>query len=151
MISRGFTFIELLVSVSILLLLAGLLVAGYNGFNSSQQVTQAAATVRNNLRAIRTAASSGVKPVGCDTLVGYMVNFSDNSSYASSVICSSGAVQNGSIISSYSLPNGIHFVPVPQTIIFYPIDRGASIAESIVIKGSSKTETISVSISGIID
>ena len=49
MTKSGFTFIELLVSISILLLFSGLPIAGYSRYNGTQSLAQAAATLTSNL------------------------------------------------------------------------------------------------------
>ncbi len=144
----GFTLIELMVSVTLLLLLSGLLVAGYNNYNSAQVVVQTAATLKNNLRAVRTSATSGVKPEGCSELLGYEVDFPNAVAYTSGARClSGGATAIVGTVTSYTLPVGVRFAVVPQSILFSSPDGGAS-DQIIELRGSNKSVKLSVSASG---
>lgn len=139
--NRGFTLIELMVTVTILLLLSVLFIANYNGFNSSQTVRQAASTVVANLQGVRTSAAAGVKPTGCDTLIGYIVNFPSASTYTSQASCQN----NQSFpVTTYMLPTGVTFSPTPGSITFYALDRGASGNPTITLVGSGTTTTTNV-------
>lgn len=151
--SEGFTFIELLVSIILILLLTGLLVAGYNRFNSKQLVVEAASTFKNNLRAIRTSASSGLKPEGCDTLVGYEVDFQSTTAYTAAALCYvNGNKQLVGTITPYTLPSGVSFVTragaLPGTIIFNAVDQGVSGAQTIQLTGINNTASIQIWSSG---
>ncbi len=149
---NGFTFIEILVSVTLLLLLSGLLVAGYNRFNDSQVVAQAAATVQNNFRAIRTDAASGIKPEGCGTLVGYRVAFPTSASYTATAVCqTAGGQEELGIPDTYVLPTGVTFTPLPQTFLFYPLERGVSVTQVIELRSDTNVARLSVLSSGIVD
>lgn len=151
MATRGFTLIELLVSVTLLLVLSGLLVAGYNGYNSTQTVTQAGTTFKSNLRAIRTAATSGVKPEGCDMLIGYQVTFTSVASYTSSALCSVGGItQEVGIVSTYTLPASVQFSVLPQNIIFYTVNQGSSTDQTITLTGNGRSIGVTVSKSGVV-
>ncbi len=145
--SHGFTLIEIVVSVAILALLSGLFIANYNGFSNSQTVQQTASDVIANLQSARTMASSGLKPAGCNTLVGYIVNFS-NSSYTVQASCQSGLVGG---INTYTLPMGVTFAsPTPNPITFYALDGGASANQTISLVGNGVTAKVSVSSSGVV-
>ncbi len=148
---HGFTLIEILVSVTLLLVISGLMVANYNGFNDAQVVKQAASTMRSNVQAARTKAATGVKPTGCDQLVGYEVDFTQGT-YTVSALCMVGGSQqvlpNGTV---YPLPEGVIFSPIPLSTIFYALDRGASVAQTITLNGNQKTATISILASGAIN
>ena len=144
---RGFTLIEIIVSVSLLLLLSGLFIANYNGFSSSQNVKQAASDVVTNLQAARINASSGVKPDGCDTLVGYIVNFPTASTYTAQASCQNNV---NFPVTTYTLPTGVTFSPTPQAITFYALNRGASGDQTISLTGSGTTMNVSVFASGVV-
>lgn len=150
---KGFTFIEMVVSVSIILLLAGGVIAGYNGFNDRQIVAQAAATVKSDLRAVSASASTGRKPENCETLVGYKVQFTAPDSYTSQAVCSAGGVESltGQIF-AYVLSRGVQFYPgVPTPIVFFVLNRGASGAQTITVRRNGISASISVSASGLVD
>lgn len=147
----GFTLIEIMVGVVVLLLLSGLLMAGYNRFNDTQSVQQAARTVIANLQAVRTSAGYGTKPAGCDTLIGYRVTFTA-SGYQTSAFCQVGAVQQSvGTVTTYTLPDGVTFSsPPPQPITFYALDRGASADQTITINGNNTTSKVTVLASGVV-
>ncbi len=156
---HGFTFIELIVGVGILMVLSGALVANYNSFASSQTVSQAAATLKNNLNAARTAAASGLKPDGCDTLVGYVVDFATTSSppyYATYAFCDVGGtntrVNSTQKVSTLPLGLTITLSPaLPVSIVFYALDQGASANRTITIQGANASARIAVSTSGTVE
>lgn len=144
---RGFTLIEIIVSVALLLLLSGLFIANYTGFNSSQTVKQAASSLVRNFQGVRTRAASGAKPTGCDTLVGYTVKFPDSSTYTSQASCSNGDVGD---ITTYPLPASVTFSPTPLPVTFYALDRGASTDQTIILTGFGTTATVVVATSGVV-
>ena len=145
--AHGFTLIEIIVTVTLLLVLSGLFMASYTGFNSSQTVKQAASDLISNLQAVRTSASAGVKPVGCVTLVGYIVNFPTDTTYTTQALCLAGAVGE---IRTYTLPRGVTFSPTPQPVTFYALNRGASADQTITITGAGTTMKVSVFTSGVV-
>lgn len=145
--SHGFTLIEIIVSVAILLVLSALFIANYNGFIGSQTVRRAASDLVTNLQAARTSASAGVKPEGCDTLVGYVVNFPTNGSYTTQALCNVGTVGD---VTTYKLPTSVTFSPTPQAITFYALNKGASVDQTISLAGNGVTIQISVFTSGVV-
>jgi prepilin-type N-terminal cleavage/methylation domain-containing protein len=145
--SHGFTLIEIIVSVSVILLLSGLFIAGYNRFNDSQKVQQAAATLIRNLQAARTKAAFGTKPAGCDTLIGYIVKFPNSSTYRAQAVCQVGENLE---VTTYTLPADVTFNPVPGSVTFYALDRGASVNQTISLTGFGTTMKVSVFASGVV-
>lgn len=145
--ARGFTLIEIVVSVTLLLLLSGLFIANYNAFNSSQTVRQTAATLIRNLQAVRTKAAFGTKPTDCDTLVGYTVKFPDLATYTAQAVCQVGEIPE---VTTYTLPTGVTFSPTPGSITFYALGRGASANQTISIVGNGVTSKVSVFESGVV-
>jgi prepilin-type N-terminal cleavage/methylation domain-containing protein len=150
---RGFTLIEIIVSVTLLLLLSGLFMANYNAFNNSQTVKKAASDLIANLQAARTKAASGVKPAGCgaaDTLIGYRVSFT-GTTYTVRARCLVGATDTGFDAKTFTLPAGVTFTsPTPGVVTFYALDRGASAALTITLTDLQTTVKVSVFTSGII-
>lgn len=148
---KGFTFIELIVTVTIVLLLSGFFVASYNTFNRSQAVVQAAQTLKTNLVNIRTRAISSDKPQNCDELQGYQVAFPSDTTYTSVALCTvSGLTEEVGTKVTYTLPKTVTFFPIPSTFIFYVLDRGASADQVITLKGIGKTLEIGIGKGGTI-
>jgi prepilin-type N-terminal cleavage/methylation domain-containing protein len=149
---RGFTLIEIIVSVTLVLILMGLSIAGYNGFTSTQTLSQGSATVKNDLRAVRTSATSGLKPDGCDTLVGYTVTFPGATSYTSTAACDmGGSRENVGPVVTYVLPKGVTFSPVPQPITFYAVSQGTTDPKTVTLVNQGKMVTINVTSAGMVD
>ena len=145
--NRGFTLIEIVVSITVLMIVTGLFLANYSGFSNSQKVRQATSDVIANLQAVRTLATSGIKPTGCDTLIGYIVNFPSASVYTAQAVCQAGLF---GAVTTYSLPTGVVFSPVPSALTFYILGRGASADQTITIVGSGTTMNVAVFTSGVI-
>lgn len=84
---RGFSLIELLVTIAIISLLTGLTIAGYGTFNKKQTVKTEAYKLASNLRLAQQKAISGEKPVGCTgDLQSWQMNITANS-YSQIVVC----------------------------------------------------------------
>lgn len=88
---RGFTLIELIVAVGILLFLIGVGLANYIGFNERQQLIQAAEQVREAVADAQNSARSG-KLRGCAQLAAYRVEIEEDQVQVQSV-CSSGSAE----------------------------------------------------------
>jgi prepilin-type N-terminal cleavage/methylation domain-containing protein len=154
---RGFTFIELVVTVTLILLMSSLVIAAYNGFNSAQAVVQGAQTLKANLVRIRTQAMSGDIPLtnipsDCPELVGYQVEFPTATTYSAVAVCMvDGAREEVGTKVTYTLPKTVQFsAPLPAPLIFYVLDRGASREAVITLTGITKTVNIWVSSTGVV-
>ncbi len=141
---KGFTIIELLVTMGVILLLGGGVVAAFNNFNENQRVKQAALGFKSNLRFAQNKALSGEKPSGCGTLVGYTVSFAA-SSYTIQAQCDSGLV--GATITTL-FPSGVSFVPVPSPFTFAVLTGRIASDTTITLSGLNKTYSLTVSGSG---
>lgn len=71
--SSGFTLIELIIVIAIVVMATGLGLAGYNRFNQKQILTQAALEVRSNLRDAQNRAFTGEKDATCTAPLDYWV------------------------------------------------------------------------------
>lgn len=90
---KGFTLIELVVSVAIMGILVGGGIAAYRTFNTKQLVINAGKEYVQLLRVAQKKAKSGEKPAGCTTLSGYRVSVLANGSRVSTyVLCDGGDV-----------------------------------------------------------
>jgi len=125
--AEGFTLIEMIVAVTIMLVLLGITIIGYTSYNDRQKVKQAALTLKSDLRMARTNATSGKKPLSCnafdETFTGYKVIFT-LSSYTVVPLCSLGEITEEKV--EVTLPSGVSFDPVPYTFTYYPLIKGVS-------------------------
>lgn len=71
---RGFTIIELLVVVTIMLVMLGGGIAAFIKFNEKQKAISGGKLILEQLRSAQTLARIGEKPTGCTKLEGYRVS-----------------------------------------------------------------------------
>lgn len=110
---KGFTFIEIIVAMTISMLVIGFASVKYVDFNRTQIIKNAGATLKNNLRDTQTKAITGIRPTGCNILDGYQVSFTPTT-YATDAYC--GAPSGNS--TTYTLPPNLIFNPVPGNFRF---------------------------------
>jgi prepilin-type N-terminal cleavage/methylation domain-containing protein len=129
---QGFTLIELIVAVTIMMVLLSVTIVGFSSYNQKQRVKQAALSLKSDLHMARTNATSGKKPISCtsdETFEGYDVSFT-TSSYSVAPSCSStGQVDVETVV----LPTGVTFDPIPSFFTYYPLTQGASTPPSQII------------------
>jgi prepilin-type N-terminal cleavage/methylation domain-containing protein len=152
----GFSLIELMVSVTIIGLLAGLGLVGYSDFNQREQVRQAAATLGSHLRETQSRATGGYKPAGwCAaggiTLSAWRLRFTSSTEYVIEGVCSNGSIS--SPLTRITLPTGITKVSGSQ-VEFYVL-TGASSGASFNLQGSVAgapyIQQVNISVSGSIE
>jgi prepilin-type N-terminal cleavage/methylation domain-containing protein len=144
---KGFTLIEVVVSISIALLVTGLIIANYNTYNDIQTLKQAALTFKNDIRFVESKASSGEKPnVGCTQIVGWVITFTQNS-YSYQLQCVDGLVGS---VSQIILPTGVTFSPIPSSFSIFALAQGTSLSDvtTISLAGSGKHYGITLGTSG---
>ncbi len=117
--NHGFTLIELLVSIAIFMLLLGLSIANYIGFNDRQKLTQGAEVVREAVAEAQNSARSG-KLRGCDVLDAYRITIANESGTGKILVephCISGTKEDPR---EFFLPEGVAFdsMDVGATEIF---------------------------------
>lgn len=85
----GLTLVEILVSLAIIMTIAGLSLAAYTDFNNRQILNSTADELKNNLRQARGWAMAGWKQSDCTgTLSGYKISFNpDDYQYQVAVLC----------------------------------------------------------------
>ncbi len=74
----GFTLIEMLVTITIMMLMLGGGLVAYINFNQKQTVLSSVKTVQTALRSAQTKAKNGEKPPGCGVLDAYQVTIATN-------------------------------------------------------------------------
>jgi len=92
----GFTLLEVLVAATVISLLSGISLVGYNRFQERQQLVAAKEQLRNDLRQTQQKALSGEKPAGwCTgsgkTLSYWRLQFVGPTTYEIKSICSDGS------------------------------------------------------------
>lgn len=132
---QGFTLIELVVVVGILLLIGSGVIVNYNAFNENQRVKQVALTLKTNLRLAQTKALSGYKPQDpytCNELEGYTVTFTANQ-YSTQAKCASPDDLQGDV-TSVTLPTGITLSALPATpILEFYVNQGTNLVSDVTI------------------
>ncbi len=144
---KGFTLIEIIVAVTILLVITSVGISNYSGYNQGETVRQTALTVKNDLRYLQGKALSGDKPAGCTKLTGWQMSFTATT-YTTEATCTNGAVAITQ--RTTPLPRTVTFSPVPSTIIYYVLTGGTNVNSvgSINVVGNTKTYLIQVGARG---
>jgi prepilin-type N-terminal cleavage/methylation domain-containing protein len=152
---KGFTLIEVVVTVAISLLVTGFIIVNYNSYNNTQLVKQSALTLKNNIRFAESNASAGVKlvpsttpaPISCTQLSGYTMSFTA-SRYVLQADCVPEGLQSAIVV--VDLPQGVVFQPIPPSITFKTVSRGTSLSAdlTITLSGSGKLYTLTLTPSG---
>lgn len=141
---RGFTLIELMVTVVIMGLLVGGGVAAYSGFNERQQVVTKGKEVMQFIRTAQKKASSGEKPSGCsDKLTAYKVEVVLPSEIQLLALCSGGSSPETLSIDPLTFGANTDFS-------FLTVGGGTSLSadEIIEVKNGSTTYQITISHAG---
>lgn len=146
----GYTLIELIVVVGVIVVLATVGIAGYNTFNQSQTLEQAALNVENALRTAQNKALAGEKlckdvlgnnicqvDPGCGdnndrVLDDWSIIITNNTTYNLRISCGLGAGLY--TLKTSTLPTNMQFTTSPQTISFKPLGQRSTAASTIRIK-----------------
>src|SRR3990167_2926015 len=114
---NGFTIVELLVSISILVFIASGSFGAYRAVARREVLDSAHQQIRTNFSYIRQQALSVVRSTSCiGPLNAYRVTFDDNRNYTASVVCGAGAPVRDK---TYELPVGTEFTTTQPNTIFY--------------------------------
>lgn len=141
----GYTLIEILVAVTIIGLLTGASIAGYNTLNQRQTVLNGGKELMSVMRTAQERATSGVKPTTCAQLIGYSVTAAANGkAYTLSGVCSDATTA----IRTYTLPTGVTFVANLATQFSVQTGGAGGTLGDIQVKSSSYTYTMNVNQSG---
>jgi prepilin-type N-terminal cleavage/methylation domain-containing protein len=88
--NKGFTLIELMVTISVSLALFGVVVVGFNHFLATRKLENTQRELKSELRLVRSKAMNGEKPAtGCDSLLGYSVRI-ESGTVEYAPVCDSG-------------------------------------------------------------
>lgn len=153
---KGFTLVELLIVIAILLTVLSLGVASFNSFNRRETLKQAALTLKSNMRFSQAKAISAQKPAsGCTTYLGMRMSFTSNT-YSMQHECTPEGVivtadcSSGSIRDCVILPAGVQISPVPSDFTFQTVTNTVNISadRSIVLTNGTLSYTLVVSPNG---
>lgn len=147
---RGYTLIELLIVITIMGLLVGASIAGFNTLNQRQTVLSAGKEVISLMRTAQQKSASGVKPAGtCDQLLGYSVIGTINTGvYSLNSVCNNSGSITTTKIKSAALASGVTFNST-FTVLFNTLTAGASgTVGDIKVKTASYSFTFTVNASG---
>jgi len=123
----GFTVMELLVVMGVIIILFTISLAAYNRFNRRQVVEQATRNLESDLRLAQSKAVAQEKPEGwCDgageTLVGYRLRFTSETQYVIEAVCSNSA-ESPKIIKTVDLPEKIEGIK-DTDVLFKVLTKG---------------------------
>jgi prepilin-type N-terminal cleavage/methylation domain-containing protein len=152
---RGFTFIELIIVVAIILVLSIAIIANYNSYTDRERVRQTALTIKSDLRLVGSKVNSGVKSSSCTTLLSYDVTFAASCSggracYTITPNCSNGLL-SGEQMTVY-IPKEVQIQFTVSTIRFLPLSAGTDLTgdATITLSGISTPYYVRISPSGAI-
>lgn len=142
---KGFTLIEILVAVTILLILSSIGVSNFTTFNDTQGLKQAALDLKSSLRTVQNKAFSGEKPTGCASLTGWRITFTATT-YTTEPACAAASPTASQ--RTTTLPTGITFSPTPTSVTFAVVTGATNLTTvqslHLAQPGSSKRYTIGV-------
>lgn len=119
---KGFSLIELIVTISLVSVISAGGMAAYNKFTERQRIVSAGKELENLFREAQKKAQSGDKPEQCGestTLKSWSVSINASNSTAHlSVNCGVGESTNTHVVKTINLPSGIQTQPTNPTIPF---------------------------------
>lgn len=141
----GYSIIELLVVITIMGLLVGGGIAGFNTMNRRQGVLSAGRELLSVMRSAQGKASSGIKPTVCAQLVGYSVSGSINTNtYTLSAVCT----DKTTVIKSYQMGGGTQLLATFNTLFSVQTGGAGGSIGDLSLKSSSYTYTLNISDAG---
>lgn len=154
----GFTLIELIIVVTVILVISVVTLLNYNAYTDKQRVKQAGLTLRSDLRLAQTKATAGQKPAVCGdaTLVSYRVTFSTcggaGACYEIQPVCMENevSVDTSSEVTRVYLPSGVNYFASYPPIQFFSVTGVTNLTADMLIQltGAGVTYVVLVSPSG---
>lgn len=143
---RGFTLIELMITITVMVILVGGGLAGFITFRENQQVLTSLKEVQQMARDAQTKARVRETPSSCNAdgnrLQGYRLRFNSATSVTVHPLCGSDAqIANPGTLSELSAIqtktlSGVTLSGYPTYIDFYTLHRGLSISTTYTLKTS---------------
>lgn len=149
---KGYTFIELLVVITITVIVFTIGYSGYREFSRRQDLTGVSKNLIGDLRLIQQLSLTGQKPEGstCTKLMGYTFTRNSATNYTMSANCDNGGIISNVEIKNVDLPNDVSFTVTTPSTQFKVLGQGTSLSANNVItlsntlSGSSNQITIGV-------
>ncbi len=152
---KGYTIIELLIVIFILILIFTLGQANFRSFRQRQKVESAVRRFKSSLQLAKGKALSGQKPAGCGVLKSYTIDRASAYEYNLRSVCDNQLCSNGNIESRVSLSpdTNIRFVGGNFCVEFIPVGRGVSGSHNITISDiqTNISQTVSITVDGVIN
>ena len=147
---KGYTLIEVLVSLTIIGLLFGFGFASFRDFSRRQHLASVARTIKGELRLVQGKASAAEKPAGCNTkiLSSYSFRITPPSLYEVIANCSGGV---NVTIKTENLPDGVTMTSTQNTISFKVLGQGIAGTNVIITltqTGTNNQTTVTVTQGG---
>ncbi|MBW7960441.1 type II secretion system protein [Patescibacteria group bacterium] len=146
---KGFTFIELLVMISIVLLVTGGSIAYYSTFNQHVKLKAEAKKFSDLISlAYKKAESSELIPTSgtpytyCNDFKGYQVDLNEDK-YSLEYLCGNAVTT----LYSYQLPDSIRYIGSDYSFVFPPTARNIDITQdTVTLKNSLINQCIDITI-----
>lgn len=155
----GFTLIEIIIVIAILITLTGFITANYVQYSEERKLADALVSMKTVLSLARTRAATGdIGTYPCNDFSGYEVKYdAATKTYAMKLCCNTGCTDplNTFTTGTYTQKTNVDVRSAPFDIIFKPYARGVySQAETVIeFKNSfiKQCNYIKVSAIGVID
>lgn len=150
---RGFTLLELIITVAIMMVVVGGSIAGFVSFTDRQEVLNTAKEVQQMMRNAQSKARVREVPniAGCITLEKYRVQYNGSSTFILQAGCknATGTDVFGSGMRTITLPTGVSVTPSgARSIDFSTLEEGVSGGTTFTFTKGSNVFQFTVSASG---
>lgn len=134
---RGFTLIEIMIVIMIIVSMTGFVTANYAMFSEEKKLNDDAAKIRSVMSLARASAVSGdLGPYPCEPFVGYQVSFSSAESpnqFTLRVCCNASCSESGTppsyTVNQYKLNSNIT-IPTDFAVLFRPYASGTNLNDN---------------------
>ncbi len=156
---KGFTLIEILVSMAIILLLSVGSLVGFSQFSKRQNLNISVDVLKNTLNEAKAKSQAQVvMTTQCKQsgriLVGYQVSFNtstDPDTYTLEEVCTSRAATLSQEVKKITLPKDVEFNSPPSTPVRFLLYPGTVNSSAVIsLKSGTRSRTVDVDSAGII-
>ncbi len=156
---KGFTLVEVLISMAIILLLSIGSLVGFSQFSKKQSLNISKDALKNSLNEAKAKSQAQViVTIQCKQrgriLVGYQVRFNtttDPDSYTLEEVCTSGVVTIMPVVKTVFLSKGVSFNSPPATPVRFLLHPATvNSAATVNLRSGSRIESIEINSSGVI-